>query len=102
MSAGKGARKAIDAALESVGGAQGGELFHDELGPAIYRLEPSALTIVACEACHYVGLVPSIPRKAELVWTCTSCKRRYGLRPPLRVVLEGNRPVIAPAAGPLH
>lgn len=99
----KGVRKAIDGALDAAGGAMGGELFQDQAGPAVYRLEPSALTVVACVVCRYVGLIPSIPRKPELIWTCQSCGKRHALRPPARVWVEGSRPTITRVpAPPVH
>lgn len=90
----KRARRAIAAALDAAGGDLGGEIIHDLAGPAVYRLEPTALTIAACSACQYVGLIPSIPRKPRLVWTCSSCRRGYALEPPARVWVEGSRPQV--------
>ena len=90
----KAGRRAIDAALEAAGGDLGGEIFHDGIGPAVYRLEPTPLTVIACSACRYVGLVPSIPLKPKLVWECGGCGRKWALEPPARVWVEGSRPQV--------
>jgi hypothetical protein len=90
----KGARHAIDGALEAAGPFGEGELYHDEIGPAVYRLEPTMLTVVACVDCHYVGLIPSIPRRPDLVWECGACGRRHRLQPPVHVWLWGSRPAV--------
>lgn len=90
----KGQRRAVDQALEAATGDLGGEIFHDLTGPAVYRLEPSPVTVIACAACHHVGLVPSVPVKPRLIWTCGGCGRRHALEPPARVWLEGSRPQV--------
>lgn len=90
----KAQRRAIDGAIEAAGGDLGGELFHDQVGPAVYRLEPTALTVIACGDCRYVGLVPSIPRRPRLVWQCSSCGKKHALEPPARVWIEGSRPQV--------
>jgi hypothetical protein len=81
-------------ALEAIDTLGGGRLYHDRTGPAVYRLEPSPATAVACQRCQTVGLVPSIPRVPALVWTCSGCGARVRLEPPPVVWLEGNRPPI--------
>lgn len=88
----KATRRVLDAALE--GAELEGELFHDELGPAVYRLEPTPMTVAVCGACHYVGLIPTIPMKPRLTWTCGGCGRGYDLAPPARIWVEGSRPQV--------
>lgn len=80
----------LERALETVGGEHGqGELYHDLIGPAIYRLEPSPMTATACVRCRHLGLIPSIPRKQFLTWTCPGCGAHYRLAPPLEVLRAG-------------
>lgn len=79
-------------AEEAVEVLGGGRLYRDQVGPAVYRLEPTPATAVACQSCRTVGLVPSIPRVPTLLYTCSGCGARIRLEPPPLVWLEGSRP----------
>lgn len=61
---------------------------------AIYQLEPTWGTAIACVGCFYVSLIPKLPRRA-LAWTCPRCGAMQRLAPPLEVLFLANRP--APA-----
>lgn len=78
--------------LDEIGAQEGDELRMDEEGPAIYRLRPQPMTACVCLSCRYVSLIPSIPRKAQLVWACPQCAKGWALRPPAEVWVEGSRP----------
>jgi hypothetical protein len=82
--------KPAEKALDTVGGL--GRIYRDQAGPAVYRLEPTPATAVACQSCLTVGLVPSIPRKPILVYRCSGCGAKIRLEPPPIVWLEGSRP----------
>lgn len=84
------AARDLRAAME-LAGAPDDELIHDDQGPAVYRLGPPAMTALACFDCRYTSLIPSIPRKPQLVWPCPQCGKRYELRPPAAVWVEGSR-----------
>lgn len=93
----KPTRRAIDAALDAVPGGLGGEVIRDAIGPAVYRLEPSPMSVVACAACQYVSLIPSVPRVPELIWSCPRCGRAWELQPPARVWVAGSAPTLVPS-----
>jgi hypothetical protein len=93
------AKRDIDEFLDVVdqGIPADGELYPDEVGWAVYRLEPTGMTVVACRDCRQVGLIPSIPRVPRLVWTCPGCDRPWTLQPPPIVWVTGSRPSIVRA-----
>lgn len=62
-----------------------GRVYLDLSGPAVYQLEPSWRTAVLCQACRYIGLVMSIPRR-PITWRCPRCGDRVALAPPLEVL----------------
>lgn len=68
-----------------------GRIYRDLAGPAIYRLEPSWRTVVMCLACHFLTLIPTIPRRAT-VHACSRCGTRVLLIPP-PAVIEVPEPV---------
>jgi len=84
--------------LDELGGE--GEHFFDLVGPAVYRLEPTALTVAICSSCRHIGLIPSIPRKPTLTWTCPGCGRGHRLEPPPIVWIEGSRTLAMPPGRP--
>jgi hypothetical protein len=91
-------RRDLAEALDNVGGEPDDDLVRDPVGPAIYRMDPGRqATVVACLRCRHLGLIPSIPRKPKLVWTCPGCGHGWALEPPPRVWIEGSRPTVLPA-----
>lgn len=84
--------RGAEGALDTVGGL--GRVYRDTVGPAVYRLEPTPATAVACQSCRTVGLVPSIPRVPVLVFVCSTCGARIRLEPPPAVWIQGSRPAI--------
>lgn len=83
-------RRDLERSLEGMGGETGqGQLYHDLVGPAIYRLEPTPCTAAVCLSCRYIGLVPTIPVRPTS-WTCAACRTEYPLMPPLAVLRAGN------------
>lgn len=87
------ARHDLEEAIRTVGVADDdARLYFDEIGPAVYRLDAQPVTVVACGSCRHLGLVPSIPKKPELVWKCPGCGRGWALQPPAAVWVEGSRP----------
>jgi hypothetical protein len=81
----RSARYTLEAYLEQLP-SDGARRVLDRTGPAIYELEPIPRTAILCTACHYVGLVMSIPRRSSLVWRCTSCGTPWILMPPAEVL----------------
>lgn len=71
-----------------------GEIHRDLVGWAVYQIEPSMATVVACQSCRHIALIPSIPKKSHLVWTCSGCDHPWPLEPPPIVWVTGSRPVI--------
>lgn len=93
----RGDRAELEAALAELDLGPDGELVMDGLGPACYRLDPipaRCMTALLCLPCRHTSLIPSIPRKPRLSWTCSSCKREYPLAPPAKVWIEGSRPMV--------
>jgi len=66
-----------------------GRRYFDLEGPAIYQVEPTMVTIIACLRCRFVSIVPSLPRVFRLVHPCSNCGSPIILRPP-REVLAGR------------
>lgn len=64
----------------------------DLAGVAIYQLEPSMATAIACPSCFYVSLLPSIPKRS-LLYVCPRCEHPQRLSPPLEVMFAANRPL---------
>jgi hypothetical protein len=82
-----------------------GETHRDLTGQATYWVNADQAgidwTAVACPPCHHVTLLPSIPRKPVLYWSCPQ-GHRYRLEPPIAVLAAGLRPVAGQPAGPVH
>lgn len=74
-------------------------VYHDRVGPAVYVLEPSWATLIACYRCLYVALVPSIPRVLRMTYHCESCGALIPLEPPSEI-LAAHDP-LAVVRGPL-
>lgn len=96
MSPDRQARRDLAEALATMGGTAGDEIHHDLVGPAVYRIYPTASTVTACMNCRHLGLIPSIPKVPVLHWGCPGCGTRWRLEPPPIVWIEGSRPVIVP------
>lgn len=100
MSVDRQARRDAAEVLEVLGTPTDGETYRDLVGPAIYRLEPTPATVVTCLRCRHIGLIPSIPRKPQLVWTCPGCGAKVELEPPPVIWIEGSRVQSVPLPRP--
>jgi hypothetical protein len=72
-----------------------GELHRDLVGWAVYQIDPTMATVVACPSCRHVALVPSVPKVPRLTWTCTGCDKTQWLEPPAVVWVAGSRPELS-------
>ena len=99
----RAARRDLQRTLETVGGELGA-YYYDLAGPAIYRLDPSPASVIACLRCRHIALIPSIPRVPLFVHVCAGCGGPIRLEPPPAVWIEGSRPaiVLAPARAHRH
>ncbi len=75
--------RSLEAFLEGFGP---GRIYRDKIGPAVYILEPSWATAIACHRCHYIALVPSIPAVVRLTHRCGQCRALIPLEPPAEVL----------------
>ena len=92
------ARRDTEEFLDIATEGRTGELHRDLIGWAVYQIEPVMMTVAACPDCRHVALIPSIPKKPHLVWTCAGCDRAWPLEPPAIVWVTGSRPeVIRPS-----
>ena len=89
------ARRDMAEALDVMTQGVTGEVHADLVGPAVYQIEPSMATIVACLDCRHMALIPSIPKKPHLVWTCSGCDKAWRLEPPAIVWVTGSVPEVA-------
>lgn len=96
MAGDRQSRRDIEEALETLGQGELGDVIRDQVGPAVYRIHPTAMTAVACLICRHLGLIPTIPKVPKLVWECTGCGHKWALEPPASVWIEGSRPIVRP------
>lgn len=86
------ARRDTEEAIDVLQQGMTGTIYRDEIGPAVYTLEPTMVTAVACLSCRHLALIPSIPKKPHLIWECSGCGHKWALQPPAIVWVEGSRP----------
>lgn len=79
----RGARHALESKVDELAP---GVRHWDRLGTALYQLEPSWITAVACVCCYHVALIPSLPKVPKLTWTCSACGVLIPLEPPPEVL----------------
>jgi hypothetical protein len=75
---------ALDQALEQTDTS--GPIYRDRAAMAVYRLEPTWLTLIGCRSCGFASFVPSIPRSAIFTHNCGSCGAAILLMPPPEVL----------------
>lgn len=85
-------RATIDRLVAEFSGHVDGRVYTDELGPAVYRIDPPGHECIAlaCMACRTVTIRPGSPRLAELAMACQQCGRSWDLRPPADVLAFGR------------
>lgn len=81
-------RRDLEAAADAL---PPGTTYLDRLGCAIYQVEPSWATVIACLNCRLILLVPTLPRSLRFRHPCSGCGTWIPLEPPLEVI--GARPV---------
>lgn len=79
----RSARRELEGAADAL---PAGRRYFDREGPAIYQLEPTMATVIACLRCRFVMIVPSVPRVLRLVHPCSNCGAPISLRPPLEIL----------------
>ena len=79
MSLSRELARALDQAVEQTGG---GRIVRDKLGPAVYRLEPTWVSLVACLRCEFLAFIPSLPAEPLFTYTCSQCGAGILLAPP--------------------